>query len=250
MVSDSSAPNQRQGPEFELAGTAKMRKKGNSLSAMAALVGLIVFSHVSPATAQTSSYSLTQDLCSSSCGAGPYGDVTVKTLSSNEVSVDVTLAPNYVFAKSAGDFLLFNLSGNASDYLVTTSNSNFSPVTGSSVKAPPSTGGWNFGIDCTTCKGGTSPPTYTALSFDVTANGISPSNFISNGSGLYFGADVGQVDPSTGNVVSTGLVGANSVMSAPEMDPFSAAGGLTLLFGALTVLRGGRSRSAAKCAVA
>jgi hypothetical protein len=81
---------------------------------LAALIGgALGVSYVPPAAAELISYSLTDPI--GSVGAGPYGTVTVETVSSTEVFVKLVLTAGEVFAVSgAGEALMFDISGNPS----------------------------------------------------------------------------------------------------------------------------------------
>ena len=123
----------------------------------------VVVGTVTSASATIITYSLTVDDCSGgSCGTGPFGTVTVSSISSTEVSVNLTLAPGEIFATGgAGDALLFDLSGNPS-ITVSSLTSGFTATqtaSGGSIHAN-GTGTWEYSIDCTGCGSGTSPPTF------------------------------------------------------------------------------------------
>ena len=199
----------------------------------ASIAGLLMVAmfHGSLASAQTTDFILTQDYCSGGCGPGPYGTVAVTSISATEVGVSVTLSAGELFANTgAGLPLMFNIAGNPT-LSISGLSSGFSFVT-APFQAAGGTGTWNYGMQCSACGNGTSPPNYSALAFDVSlASGISAASFAANGAGLIFGSDI----YANGN---TGPVGATGQVSAPEIDASSAASGLTLLLGGLVVLRG------------
>ncbi len=180
---------------------------------IAALLGIALV-QVPLASASTLSYNLTT--CFFSCGTGPYGTVAVSSLSSTEVSVNLTLASGEVFATSgSGKTLLFDLQGNPS-ISVTNLTSGFaatSTASGQSLHAD-GTGTWQYWISCTLCGNGTSPPRDSGpVNFDVTvASGITPASFIENGYPLYFASDIGVPN---GSGYNTGDVGATSPVPLP-----------------------------------
>lgn len=185
-------------------------KSGSPWTA-ALLAAAIAMSYVPAASAATAVYDLTQSFCSSSCGSGPFGTVTVTSVSSTEVHVSVVLAPSEVFAVTgAGSALLFDLAGNP-----TISISGLTPgftasgtASGQSTHAG-GTGYWQYGISCTACGNGTSAPRYSGpLSFNITVpGGITPASFVQNGKSLFFATDIGVLN-ATGGGFSTGDVGA------------------------------------------
>jgi hypothetical protein len=67
---------------------------------------------------------------------------------------------------------------------------------------------FRIGLDCTACGNGTSPPTYDALTFDITdTGGLTSSNFVPGDTlGYYFLADIGI--PKGDETYSTGYSGA------------------------------------------
>ena len=72
---------------------------------------LFVLATAGVAKADTLTYTLTVDGCSSGCGAGPYGTITLMDDGSGNVNVTEQLATNYYFVNTgAGDPLEFNLS--------------------------------------------------------------------------------------------------------------------------------------------
>lgn len=171
-------------------------------AAAAMLVGV-----ATSASASVITYSLTSDFCTGTCGTAPFGTVTVSSVSSTEVSVNLTLKAGEVFAQSgAGDALLFDLTGNPSitvTNLTPTSPAFTATQTASGGKIhADGTGNWEYSIDCTGCGDGTSPPPSSGpLNFDITvASGITPSSFIKNDDGLFFATDIGGTNGNTGDV--------------------------------------------------
>ena len=173
-------------------------------------------------------YDLTVNGCSSGCGTGPYGTVTVSQDVSNAAAVDVqvSLAAGYIFHDS-GDAqhhaLAFDLAG---DPAVTISNlsTGFSRNTSSLTSAP--FGSFDYAIDCVGtgtqyCSSHKSPLDLTTLSLVVTPaiGSLSPASFTFTGPStnpIYFATDV-DLNGSTGNVGSSGPELVNN--DPPPNDP-------------------------------
>jgi hypothetical protein len=200
---------------------SKLRFK--SLWIAALIGGAIAISYAPLASASVISYSLTTNDCSSGCGSGPFGTVTVSSLSTTEVSVDVTLASGNVFTgTNAGYALLFDITGNP---LISVSGltSGFTATntagSGGNALHADGTGYWEYAIGCTGCGNGASPPNLSGpINFDITvAGGITPASFINGSSknggssitdpnGLFFATHIGVPDGMGG--FGTGDVGA------------------------------------------
>jgi hypothetical protein len=158
------------------------------------------------AAASTISYQLTQDGCSVSCGAGPFGTVTITDVGTGTgayVIVTETLAMGYVYANSSGKQALFyNLSISAGSVTVAHLNdpTNFAAASGSKSGSPY--GSFYGAITCITCQGGNAGNAGGPLSFELhdSTTGLTTSNFVPNGSGIYFASDVRSPAGNTGDV--------------------------------------------------
>jgi hypothetical protein len=195
----------------------------NSTLAAAAAVALFT----APAAFATPTME-TFDLTTSSISgvSGDFGTITLTQASSTEVDVEVQLAMvngyQAVFAKTGGPHVpvAFDLdsavSGTAAVSILAPSGGVFQALAGTVSDTPY--GSFTNGVSCPGCGNGTSPPNYSAVTFDVTnASGITLADFIQNTNGYYFGADVG-VNGKTGSVASN-TVGSQSnppVGSIPE----------------------------------
>jgi hypothetical protein len=174
-------------------------KRAILLGSLAILLGL----GSSSASADTI-FTLTQQACSSNCGAGPFGTVTLAQSGSN---VDVTVAlaniGNLRFAGTgAGEALEFNvLSAVKTD--ITNVSSGF--IVGPAPASASAFGSFLFSIECTACQGGQAGNTKGPLSFTVQNALI--SDFVANGGGYYFASDIA-IDLD--NVVRTGNVAGNT----------------------------------------
>lgn len=192
------------------------------LAAAAALAGT-----TGPAAANAISYSLTTEDCSGGCGTGPFGTVTVTSVSPTEVSVNLTLAAGEVFAVTgAGEALLFDITGNPS-IVVSNLTAGFAATqttSGGNIHAD-GTGTWQYAISCTMCGNGTSPPQLTGpLTFNITvASGIAPSSFIQNGNGFFFATDIGVPNGSGGFKTGDAAAPTGVPVSTPVPEPASLA---------------------------
>ncbi len=239
-----------------------------SLPIVAATAAISALAFGSPAVhADVITYSLTNDMCSGAgCGTTPFGTVTVSSVNSTTVEVNVTLGPNNpieVFAQTGalnGEALEFSITGNPT-------------ISSFALKSPPTPSGFTFALDatqpspgvysvsCTTCGNGTSNTTGGPLDFDISvAAGLTPDDFIQGGSGSgklqgnFFAVDIGTgcSGPDSHNSYmncTTGVVGAPTAVPVPAplighgLPVLLAVGGI--LFGANLMGRKGRRPLAA-----
>jgi len=153
---------------------------------------------------------LNVDGCSSGCGAGPYGSVSL-TQSGSNVNVVVTLDPGYVFIKSgAGDALEFNASG-----AITNISTGYS--VGPAPDSASTFGSFVESVTCSGCGSGGSSPLPGPLSFTV--DGVTIADFVTNSSGYSFASDIGEV--VDGRVVATGNVGSSGTAPPSTPEPSS-----------------------------
>jgi hypothetical protein len=197
--------------------------KLHGLPLAAGLVALGVLLVNVPAKASTLTFDLTKSFQSgNTCtGCGPFGTVTVSSVTADEVQITLTPAPGGVYAfGGAGHSMLFDLSGNPTitDFQVVTAPTNSTAGDFSFSQAPPvimadGTGSWNDAVTCGSCTG-TSMNIHGTLTVDLTAaTAIAPSSFMKNANGLYFGSDLGVPNGSGG--LFTGDVAATSVAPVP-----------------------------------
>jgi hypothetical protein len=186
----------------------------------------LTFGMAAPASASTV-YDL-DVISASNIGTGNQGTVTLTQNGANEVDVVVSLVPGVLLVNSGGPHtpFVFDLASAVSSAIVTvtsTNNPSFVAASGSQQATPDGT--FTNGIAYNGSNGGGhgSPG---PLDFSVTdASGITLSDFIANGDGFFFAADV------LGTGGNTGTVGANVALSTtplPAALPLFA-GGLGLL---------------------
>jgi len=191
-----------------------------------ALAAALAVAVSAPARASTLTFDLASDFCGGGCGSGPFGKVTVSSIATNEVSVDVTLFSGDKFVKTgAGDSLVFDIMGNPA-ISITNLTGGFTVGTtmpGGSIHAA-ATGYWEYDIRCSACGSGASNPQTGPLDFDVTVDRLVPADFTRNGAGFYFAVDI----LGAGN---TSLVASNDpVMTVPEpFTPAALAAGLIVM---------------------
>jgi len=213
-----------------------------SFTGAAAFMALLAFA--APANADLI-FTIGSDSNFSGSGSptGPFGTVTVidgtlaNGIGSGNVQVQLTLAPNVIANTGAADSLEFSLTGlNGSSNNLTTgqiSNLLFSGPGGVSstlyllVNDPtvPNNGnvtGFNVGINCTDCGGGTSPPIYDSLVFNLA--GFSSSSFVvGDAAGYFFLADIGI--PKGNGTFSTGYSGSFGGQPCTPTSPVPCGGG-------------------------
>ena len=161
------------------------------------------------AGATTLSFTLDQDGCTGTCGAGPFGTVTLDDLGgSNFVHVDVTLTSGLGFVSTgAGNSIEFNLNG----ALPAITGANISGLTsGFAWDGPDPSGAFGafmYTIDCvvpTGCGAGGSSTNPGPLNFGVTLTGITLNSFVANAGGYFFAADIMGSNGKTGLVAAKG----------------------------------------------
>jgi hypothetical protein len=173
-------------------------------------------------------FTLTQQACSVSCGAGPFGTITLSQSGANvNVSLVLNTANNERFAGTgAGEALEFNAL-NASTADITNISSGF--VLGPAPATASAFGTFLFSVDCSTCQGGQAGNSKGPLSFTLLNATI--SDFVANASGYYFASDIAiDIDGTTrtGNVAALG----SNTPSVPEPSSLMLFGtGVTALGG-------------------
>jgi len=181
-----------------------------SLPAIIGLTGL--FSPVQAALI----FTLDQDGCTGTCGAAPFGTVTLVQTTATLVTVTETLS-GWFAGTGAGDALEFNVAGP-----IVIGNLIAGFAVGPSPDTASKFGGFLASVTCTVCQGGNQSNPAGPLSFTITsATGISISDFKANGGGYYFASDIIGRNGNTGNVAAR-----NSITPVPEPASF-----VTLLSG-------------------
>ena len=167
-------------------------------------------------------YTLNVNDCSSGCGAGPFGTVRLHQVDTDDVAVTVTLSAGNVFAVTgAGDNFGFNAQSGVTLSSIT---SGFTQDTSSGYGNIKATGSkhFDYGINCTGCGNGTSPPELSGpITFTATdSSGLSINNFIAtaNSGNDFFSADIGVPN---GNGFDTGVV----LASGPGQTVVGVGGG-------------------------
>jgi hypothetical protein len=167
----------------------------------------------------TATYSLTFDGCSGSCGAPPFGTITLVQTATGVVTVTETLkattpAEGFV-ATGAGESLAWNLTGNPSITIgsLTSGFGVAGPVSASSF------GSFEYSVSCAgiSCGPGASVVNPGPLSFTVTDGvGVNVSDFIGNAGGFFFASDIIGVNGNTGNVAAGPGITPPPPASTPE----------------------------------
>lgn len=173
---------------------------------------------------------LTSSLTFGAISGTPYGTVTVVSINADTVEVILTLTAGDVFAVAgAGSPFGYNLDAAASGAtLVPGSITSGFALAGSNSFANTE-GTFAETVSCSTCGPGTSGKVSGPLAFELTdATGISSSDFIKNGAGYYFGADIGT--PAGGGTFNTGPVAAPSITTTVSAVPEPSS---ILLFGSV-----------------
>ncbi|WP_162800661.1 PEP-CTERM sorting domain-containing protein [Acidibrevibacterium fodinaquatile] len=168
-----------------------------------------------PAMAGTVDYTLNDYVGSGTSSlASPYGTVALNDNGGPDVTVTVSLASGVGFVNSGAGYSLTWDLANAPSITVPANSitPGFSLVSSSAGGLSASGGGtWDYAIDCSTstCGHGGNSPYTGPLSFTI--DNVALSDFIPNGNGNYFGADVclGVSNGSCGNGI-TGVVVANT----------------------------------------
>ncbi len=192
------------------------------LAALATTLALAVAA--APALADTYQTPLTLTGSGSGQGSGPFGTIS---LSNDGTGVDVSVAlANNVGIVDTGSHqaLAWNVLG-VPQLVVTNLTSGFS-YNGSGGSNSP-WGSFNYSLNCVSCGNGATHPYYGTLNFTVnTVSGatLTPTDFVANGGGYLFSADV-YANGKTGAVASnTALLLVNHGGPAPQVpEPASLA---------------------------
>jgi PEP-CTERM motif len=138
------------------------------------------------------------------CGIGPWGSVTLTQNGSN-VDVVVALNSGFYFTDStgAGKAIYFDLTGNIAKTNIVNITSGFLVDGGSGPGGAiagtfaASTGSWQYAIECgdqlandLPCPGKAGGTSADATTFSFTVDGVSISNFVTNGQGFLFASSI------------------------------------------------------------
>ena len=149
-------------------------------------------------------FTLNQDGCTGTCGAAPFGWVTLDQQAVGQVLVTLTLAPNERFAGTgAGEALEFNLSAGVAPSISSITPSAFFGI-GPAPATASTFGTFGYSVSCTTCVGGQAGNPAGPLSFLVSRSGLTNQSFVGNAGGYYFAADIVGNNGLTGNVAAMG----------------------------------------------
>jgi hypothetical protein len=192
---------------------------------------VLTFGMAAPASASTV-YDL-DVISASNIGTGNQGTVTLTQNGADQVNIVVSLVPGVLLVNTGGPHtpFVFDLASAVSGAIVSITSTNspsFFVATGSQQATPDGT--FTNGIGYNGSNGGVGHGSAGPLDFSVTdASGITISDFIANGDGYFFAADV------LGTGGNTGTVGANVALSTtplPAALPLFAGGlGVLGLFG-------------------
>jgi len=155
--------------------------------------GLLAAAVAVAAYATPASADLIYTLNAGAFSPGPFGTVELSQDGTNRVKVEVDLAPGVGFVNTgAGKPLLFNITGNPA-ISITNLTSPFgigNTASGDSIHTGGA-GNFEYDITCGTnaCGTGGNQPNRGPLEFDVTALGLTPEDFDSNGT-AFFAADI------------------------------------------------------------
>jgi hypothetical protein len=168
-----------------------------------------------PAVEAATVFTFNMDACSGTCGATPFGTVSLAQTGAGGAGTFVTvtevLAANERFAGTgAGDALEFNVTGP-----ITIGNITAGFGLGPAPDTASAFGTFLESVSCTACQGGNANNVTGPLSFTVSrASGVSIADFTVNARGYYFASDIVGNNGNTGNVGTAGP-GAN-IQSTPE----------------------------------
>ena len=171
-----------------------------------------------PTAGASTVFTFNMDACSGSCGASPFGTVSLVQTGGGGAGTFVTvtemLAANERFAGTgAGDALEFNVAGP-----ITIGNITAGFGVGPAPDTASAFGTFLESVSCTACQGGNANNPVGPLSFTVSsASGVTVADFTVNAGGYYFATDI------VGNNGNTGNVGARGSGQNPTPEPATLA---------------------------
>ena len=214
--------------------TATTRKSALARTAARAIALTAVvasaFAFAPQAQATILSYSLNTYYGTTPPSTGSYGTVTLESLAGGDVRVTMTPGTNVGFVDTgAGDSLLWNMDSPAIS--ITNLTGGFSVVGGTNLSSTwtvgtanntihaDGSGYWDYAVTCSTgaCTQGGSGPYTQPFSFII--DGVSLSDFIPNGNGNNFAADVCVLVEDNGQCAQgsyTGVISGGPSTSVPE----------------------------------
>ncbi len=207
--------------------TLKTQRKNLKGLVAIAIIALLAFAGP-PAKATTMSFVLNQFTGTGAPGPGPYGTVTLDDHGGPNVSVNLSLFPNFGLVNSgAGAALTWAMTGNPLLTITGLTPGFVVSYNGSDTGQLDGTGHWFNEIDCLTslCGSGGSAPYMGAFNFTI--NGVQLGQFTQNPKGYYFGSDICTFVGANG-VGCTGITGdivatnaTTSVREPASLLPFS-----------------------------
>jgi hypothetical protein len=156
-------------------------------------------------SANATTFLLTQDFCSGTCGKAPFGKVTVTQVgpvANGEVDVTVTLDAGEFFHDtndSQHHALAFDLVSSLKSITISGLPSPFTAngVQKAGAVADNGAGAFEFDVNF---PHENKPPQVATFSFDIFGTNLNPNDFVANKSGVFFATDIVGLNGHTGSV--------------------------------------------------